>query len=320
MDVDREWEEGEDEEEEGEDGEKEEEQEAQALHGAQRSTSLSNAVSDKMSNLASRSTEVVRHTAKLPRQSIRTTLQQLLVTIVVVLALSTLYMHKSETTALGYCDTGSDTNALLEQSRLAHHTAKICNAKLIQQGADADQPEFRLVDGVICPLESLIPLPPPDTCTPCPSRGTCADGAFLSCVGAYITHPHPFLSLFPAQLHSAIGSSLNGMPYLGSIAFPPTCIEDRRWLKNVRGLEKKMEQWLARVKGEKLCNGEAKKRLANKESEAIAWGVRASVVDDMARSTLRRTQREADIAGMIGNATENLEKHGAIVSERHPQT
>lgn len=163
--------------------------------------------------------------------------------------------------------------------RTQREYSRACNARLIVNGPDAGSDDHsRLVDGVVCPPDSLLPIPPPDSCTPCPKRATC-DRTTVTCTGAFILQPHPVTKYL-----SVAEPIFGGLPGFGSVAFPPQCVEDRRWLKQVGLLEKNLEAWLAKAKGDKICKGLAKS--SPDGGEAKAWGVTADQLKAVVKKTM----------------------------------
>ena len=173
-------------------------------------------------------------------------------------ASSTLH-YKTTSSGIGYCDGGSNSNEHLRNLREKRRFVKECNARLAE-GGPAEQAS-RLVDGVRCPLPDFFP--PPDTCTPCPARATCHHHQ-VKCNDALIPLSHPLADV------SGISSFLNGLPTIGPVAFPITCVEDRARLQKIGHVGKAIEDWLAKAKGDQMCLTGGRKRA---ESDAEAWGV-----------------------------------------------
>lgn len=253
--------------------------EEDALDQANEAVDHNNAVSDRIGGLSSKGAGLVRH-VEPSKRTITGTLGQLFLALLAVLALTTGGIYKTESAAIGFCDAGLETNSILSNLRTQREFTHVCNARLIADGPDpdSDDPHSRFVDGVVCPLESLLPVPPPDSCTPCPKRATC-DRSTVTCNGAFILQPHPIVKYIPG-----VEKILGGLPGFGSVAFPPQCVEDRRWLKQVGMLEKALESWLAKAKGDKICKGLAKS--VSDGGDAKAWGVPIDQLRVVAKNAL----------------------------------
>jgi hypothetical protein len=217
-------------------------------------------MSRKLSDLTTRSSGA----ALAPVSSNMPSVLQLIYALLAIVALAAVGSYKSHSAAIGYCDANADSNEFLDHLRTQRRFVHECNARLIANGPD--MPDTRLVDGVHCPLDSLWPILPPDTCTPCPKRATCYWHA-VNCDGAFILQDHPAKNI----LRFGADKIFDGLLGFGSVAFPPQCVEDRQRLKQLVGMEKGIERWLAQIKGDKICKGEA--RSENGGGDAKAWGV-----------------------------------------------
>ena len=213
------------------------------------------------------------------------------IALVVFGLVSTLgYDYKVKSVAIGFCDTGKDTNDALVAARERHEAMKECNFEH-RQKLWADERE----DNPDCPL----PIFSPDGCTPCPRHSTCTQHT-VTCETGYLIRPHPLLSLlprpstatsmswsFPEQwepdypvdyVWKGIGVAANGLPGFGPIALPPRCVEDPKRKRHIGALGKAIEAFLAQERGRKLCAGispkEDKVGGENEQLiEAKAWGV-----------------------------------------------
>jgi hypothetical protein len=67
-----------------------------------------------------------------------------------------------------------------------------------------------------------------------------------------------------------ISSFLNGLPGVGPVAFPITCVEDRARLQKIGHVGKAIEDWLAKAKGDRMCLTGGRRRAG---SDAEAWGI-----------------------------------------------
>lgn len=261
-----------------------------ALEQANEQAENNNAVSQRIADISSSGNTVARRVERPPRNF--GSFSQLFLALVAVAVLTNMGIYKVQSASLGYCDVGSDSNAMLQELRAQREATRSCNAKLITVGPDAgsENPHSRLVDGVICPLEPISPIPSPDACTPCPKRATC-DGRKVICNGAFILQAHPMAKIIPGA-----EKIFGGLPGFGSIAFPPQCVEDRRWLQQVGLMEKVLEGWLAKAKGDKICKGLAKSTPDG--GDAKAWGVLEDDLRKAAKNALKVSCSEL-MAGIV---------------------
>lgn len=227
-------------------------------------------VSRKLGELAPDSRALVRKST--PSSGILAKSTRAMSYLFVLLAMLATGMYKIGSTSIGYCDAGSSSNAVLRELRENRLAAKECTARLLASE------ESRVVDDVLCPLEAFIPIPPPDSCTPCPNRAMCQPHDVI-CKGAFILQEHPLAGV------PGLSWLANGMPGLGSVAFPPTCVEDRRRLMMVGALGKSLEVWLSKVKGDKLCKGLAKRK--DGAGDAQAWGVTKQQLKDTIKRSVK---------------------------------
>lgn len=144
---------------------------------------------------------------------------------------------------IGFCDTLSNTNVHLLQNQAAIASARECAARHANGG--------ELGGEVGCDASALplIPfLPKPETCTPCPAHASCLAGQLIGCDKEYILSTPVVRSIAPA-----LAQALNGVPGLGSVAFPPSCVPDTEKLRLVGGLARNLEGSLAAERGEWVC-------------------------------------------------------------------
>ncbi|KAF8319370.1 hypothetical protein DL93DRAFT_2053738 [Clavulina sp. PMI_390] len=296
-----------------EEEEEEDDDDASTYERANHAIDESNAVSSRFSgNVArksspSKSQAVARRTQPPPDRSFLATFSRFFVALFVVLSLTQLGLYRRESRAIGYCDAGSDSNSFLDEKRADRAAAQVCNARLLASGPDEGQdPHSRIVDGVACELEPLIPLPQPDVCTPCPKRATC-EGRIALCSGAFIPQPHPIVK------YSSIAETIfGGMPGFGPVAFPIACVEDGRYRKQVGKVANNIEEWLAKGKGQMICDGRIKPGVGGDSKDggdAKAWG---STIDHLKEMI---SQRLAVIwHKTIDDALEKMEEVGLIIT------
>ncbi|KAJ2921906.1 hypothetical protein H1R20_g15192, partial [Candolleomyces eurysporus] len=231
--------------------------------------------------------------AHIPRRSVFATILPQMVAALIVAAVGYVaFNYKVESASIGFCDTGSTTNDELEALRGHRLAIEACNREnrttlyLPSIGSSPNE------DETPCPLPPLLPLPLPNSCTPCPQHGTCTLFS-VRCDNGYILRPNallgflpnppstfnlsPATSMSPSELAWAlISQNLNGLPGLGSIALPPRCAPDPKRQRNIGVLGKAMESLLAQERGRRLCVGgdDLLKEYNEKEGgEARKWGI-----------------------------------------------
>ncbi|KAK7054928.1 inner nuclear membrane protein enriched at telomere/subtelomere region [Paramarasmius palmivorus] len=213
----------------------------------------------------------------------------LLLRFVYLLVLSALsyaaYEYKVESASIGYCDPGSNTNAVLEQLRATRAAVEACNAQnrtLLYEGDSESTP---------CPLPSLWPaVALPDSCTPCPEHAICS-GHAIACEKPYILKSPLVLSFLPPvtdptsiNLSTAlkpeemawkvISVLTDGLPGFGSVGVVPSCEEDPRRKRHIGALGKAIELALAQERGTRLCYGERERDVKDADGgEARRWGL-----------------------------------------------
>ncbi len=225
--------------------EEEEEFEREVLQGEQDVQLLPPDVLDlqkEVSEVSQRLAGTTEITRPTPRsRSITSTLLGLMLRLFVVLSLgsmsTTLYLYKSESAPLGFCDTGKDTNSALTSLRKERQTLQQCELRNIGK-----------TDLNTCPLLVFTAVPLPDTCTTCPAHASCTRTK-VQCDEGYIPKPH-LLSLVPfaSQL-------VDGIPGFGPVAFPPKCVIDFTRKQNIGRLGKRIDNVLAVERGRRLCAG-----------------------------------------------------------------
>jgi len=195
------------------------------------------------------------------------------------------FQYKLESSAIGFCDTGSNTSRALRElleKRLAIdeciRETTVLNSSDVEQGAISDS----------CPLRPLVPLPHPNSCTPCPEHASC--GQFnVFCDSGYLLKPNLLLSFIPVKPSSSelstkhasylaepffqtVSAVTDGLPGFGSVGLPPRCVEDPQRRRNIGSLGKAIESSLAKERGHRVClrdNIDDK----NSHEDAMKWGV-----------------------------------------------
>ena len=174
--------------------------------------------------------------------------------------------YKIELEAIGYCDAGSQSNSYLVDQELERSAVEACHAEHV--GSPAVQ---------ACPPLPLLPLPHPTVCTPCPAHGKCTRTEVI-CDEGFVLKPHP-LSIIPLVTRIA-----NGLPGLGPVAFPPTCVADVIRRRNIGVLGRDIDTLLAEERGNLHCRGiDAKKSLDG--GDARRWGFEADALKKRARTS-----------------------------------
>ncbi|KAI0646974.1 Man1-Src1p-C-terminal domain-containing protein [Trametes meyenii] len=160
----------------------------------------------------------------------------------------------------------------------------------------------------LCPAPPLIPYAPPNECTQCPKHATCTPTS-VTCENGYILRPHPLLAAFPVPIthkeahtnlqtyerpsnlsaesdalqlvYGALSTVFDGLPYLGSVAFPPRCVEDPRRKRHIGVLGKAIESILAHERGRRVCEGVGVGLPEGDEAtEAQRWGIEVEKLRD----------------------------------------
>ncbi|KAI0637052.1 Man1-Src1p-C-terminal domain-containing protein [Trametes polyzona] len=144
-----------------------------------------------------------------------------------------LYQYKQESSSIGFCDTGSNTNQVLEGLRAHRAAVQSCNLENRTTlwplpGPDGTSPVLSPVptpsvagetgDVVsanaarsaveLCPAPPLVPFAHPNQCSPCPKHATCTPNSVI-CENGFILRPHPLLAVLPVpythkEAHSAL--------------------------------------------------------------------------------------------------------------------
>ncbi|KII88559.1 hypothetical protein PLICRDRAFT_161764 [Plicaturopsis crispa FD-325 SS-3] len=220
-----------------------------------------------------------------------------LYTLLFLLTSAGVLNYKLESTPVGYCDTGRQTNDVLEGLKVKWQAEEACNFENrtllhlppLAGGAQDETP---------CPPLALIPIPHPTSCTPCPEHATCTQHS-VACETGYLLRSHPLLFTLPATPNTAasieLSSSLppstlvykllsevvDGLPGLGSVAFPPRCVEDPKRKRNIGALGKAMESMLGQLRGKRICDRGVREFVKDRDGgEAKRWGVAIEELKD----------------------------------------
>lgn len=152
---------------------------------------------------------------------------------------TSLWTYKRDLAWIGYCDADSNTNLRIRQLKVSRQEARDA-AAVCYNSFNISEP-FK--HDLCLPLPFQTPMEAHE-CTPCPERAVCTPDS-VTCQANFIIKPH-FLSW--------LSPYLSGIPKVGAVAFPPTCVEDMDKLKKIGGLVTGLENWLAQTRGRKICD------------------------------------------------------------------
>lgn len=142
-----------------------------------------------------------------------------------------LVSYKSESAEAGFCDALSATNYVL-RTRAATMGSQVACSQMINAAYRANNFDSEQN----CSPLSLIPWPTPTSCTPCPvNAAECTLHAVTCAVGFNLRH-HPLERVFSTWL--------DGLPGLGSVAFPPECAIDLDWEEKVYEVARHLDRHL----------------------------------------------------------------------------
>lgn len=201
--------------------------------------------------------------------------------------------YKVQSSAIGYCDTGTRTSQVVENLKARRLFVRECNRQnqtTLRPNTPAGGQNL-----TVCPLPPLLPIPEPESCTPCPEHATCSQYS-ISCDTGYLLHPNPLVFFMPTPPSASnvsfatasslpelawglLSDSLNGLPGFGSIALPPRCLEDPNRRRLIGVLGRNIENALGKEHGKRVCAGGKVIQEHVKESdggEAKKWGVELS--------------------------------------------
>ncbi|KAF8959049.1 Man1-Src1p-C-terminal domain-containing protein [Flammula alnicola] len=198
------------------------------------------------------------------------------------------FSYKVESSAIGYCDRGSNTSLALEAVLAKRATVEACTrAFLLPSSNNSSDPELNEP----CPLPPLVPVPHPNSCTPCPDRATCSQFS-VACDSGYLLKPNILLSFIPvsnsqsalanshaphlsASFFKTFSDATSGLPGFGSVGLPPRCVEDPQRKRNIGALGKAIESMLGKERGRRVCRGDHFNASDPQEGpeEAVKWGV-----------------------------------------------
>lgn len=216
-----------------------------------------------------------------PSSTRRVTTSAIPLTGLALAVVAWVYNYKQASTELGFCDTGSNVNAIMLDKRYRIAQAEAC---VLERSKEMDEAtrlgqDFKME---ACPHEEDLPLisfiPSPDSCAVCPPHAQCDEGQFVKCDLDYVEKLHPLAWLAPV---------VDGLPGLGPVAFAPKCEKDYKRKKQVLEIARALERKLALHRGEVLCGG---RRVPKGQPEVVAFGYQERQLLDefLARTTLPR--------------------------------
>lgn len=208
--------------------------------------------------------------------------------------------YKVEAATVGYCDAGTRTSRALEEVKTRHALVRECNRQnrtTLEEVGDTRGQEL-----TPCPLPPIIPLPQPESCTPCPDHASCSRFG-VTCDTGYQIHPNALVFFLPTppsasdisfdtasspseHLWAVLYNSLGGLPGFGSVALPPRCLEDPKRKLHIGALGKAIESTLGKERGRRICSGgkELQQHISDHEGgEAKKWGVELSKLKEIMR-------------------------------------
>lgn len=150
---------------------------------------------------------------------------RVLILLVTLASSAGVYNYKQESSPIGYCDTGKNTNNALEALNAKWDAIEACNQenRTFLQLPGSGQSAKPDDEPILCPPPALVPFLHATKCTPCPDHASCTkDGA--KCDNGYLLRPHPIFSVLspfglaetPAalQFQKLASDALNGLPVL----------------------------------------------------------------------------------------------------------
>ncbi|KAG1853685.1 Man1-Src1p-C-terminal domain-containing protein [Suillus subalutaceus] len=264
-----------------------------------------------VSNRIAGGDQLVRRRPAPPLQRSRSRLLTILYLIVMVAGSYFVKQYKDESSLIGYCDTGNNTNQVLRDLVTQREAVQACNKDnktvLYLPSVISDTGLFE--DGIPCPFPPFVPALYPSTCAPCPEFATCTRHSVV-CNPGYVSRPHPLLGIISPfgtatplveSIWSLIGNVTNGLPGLGPVAFPPRCSEDPKRKRNIGALGKAIEVLLGRVIDNDSEGGEAMK-----------WGLEI----EMLRNTMKRKTAPhllANFDDTFNEAIQQLVQWGSVI-------
>ncbi|KAJ3573973.1 hypothetical protein NP233_g2098 [Leucocoprinus birnbaumii] len=273
--------------------------------------------------------EIRLHPASLPTEQPSWLMRFILVGICSIIAY---YVHdyKVQSAAIGYCDAGTRTSRAVEEVKAHHLLVKECNRENrtslypLNDAASGQDP-------TACPLLPVLPIPPPESCTPCPEHAACSQFS-VSCDTGHLLQPNPLLFFLPTPpsasnislatassstefIWGAVFDTLNGLPGLGSIALPPRCLEDPQRKARISALGREIEVRLGKERGRRVCAGGKNVQDHVKKSdggEAKQWGIELSELKESLRK-ITPVKLLPAFEDTFNNSLQELVRWGGII-------
>ncbi|KAL7420083.1 inner nuclear membrane protein enriched at telomere/subtelomere region [Cryptotrichosporon argae] len=204
--------------------------------------------------------------------------------------------YKSQSSAIGFCDTQSTTNDIVTHREAAIRAAESCAAKAAEHRLE--HPDAPPIHCDVSDLPLVPFLPRPTACAPCPPHAQCIDGKIVACEPEYLLAPHPLAGLSPV---------LDGIPGLGSKAFPPSCEPDTARKLLLGQLVRELESHLARKRGEAVCAG-----VDEKHADGRRLGARTAQLREEFAARRDPAYSRDDFDTLFAAALDDLLAHGDI--------
>ncbi|KAF8507246.1 Man1-Src1p-C-terminal domain-containing protein [Gautieria morchelliformis] len=219
--------------------------------------------------------------------------------------LTAIASYKVQSATIGYCYPGTDTNAILGERKAARLAAQECTERLANQSGNDHQ-----ASNVTCTPLPLLTLSEPMACAPCPAHAYCTPD-MVTCEPSFVLRQHPLAKIpFLPQL-------FDGMPGLGPVAFPPSCVEDEERKRNIGRLGVALENYLALTRGHRVCVGLT--RPAGDGGEAAQLGLQVERVHDHLKkiTVIQKNLVKADeFEGLFDQAIADLQRFGYVLMDQ----
>ncbi len=227
-------------------------------------------------------------------------------TVLITVILGFFAPYKLQSATIGFCDTGSSTNAILqslEQTSLRryHH----CNVLISRALGNQTLMKTLQSDVFTCVFILPVMVSPPLSCASCPSHADCTPHS-ATCRASFVKKPN-LLSLIPYA-----NDALDGWPYFGSVAFPPSCIVDPAFKAKLKAVGRDAELFLAIHRGKIIC-GEGKTSQLSQKGQVLKYGIKWKDLNDMMRKASEKRRKNAGV-----RSYSHINDHGTKnQTERH---
>ena len=243
------------------------------------------AISRKIAKIGSRDASAVATQPPRPIRpffSLQNNLWRFVFTVGTLAALASVFEFKRTSSWVGYCDAGTNTNLRIIELDATRQYRLTAASECRYEWSDSIS-QAKYFSGPVC---SPLPLKNPydaTTCTPCPKNATCVPDAVV-CNPSFVLEPQ-LVTKIPF-----VASIMNGIPGMGSVAFPPKCVPDLEQAKFMEGLGRGIEDWLSKTRGDRICAGV---RVPHEDvnQEAMALGF----THEMLRSAAHARRKKANV-------------------------